>query len=82
VLGPLDPDGVAERTAARIGAAVAIVDVNDLGVAKVLGASPRVAREAVRDALLSNPHGNGDEQTPLVVLSWRGAGPSPLRAAA
>jgi hypothetical protein len=82
VLGPLDPDGVAERIAARIGAGAAIVDVNDLGVAKVLGASRGVARASVRDALLSNPHGNGDEQTPLVVLSWRGAGRSPLEAAA
>jgi hypothetical protein len=82
VLGPLDPGGVAERIAAAAGAGAAIVDVNDLGVAKVLGASRGVARESVRQALLSNPHGNGDEQTPLVVLSWRGAGPSPLGAAA
>jgi hypothetical protein len=82
VLGPLDPDGVAERIAAHVGAGTAIVDVNDLGVAKVLGASPGVARDAVREALLSNPHGNGDEQTPLVVLCWRGAGRGPLRAAA
>ena len=82
VLGPFDPDGVAERIAARIGAGAAVVDVNDLGVAKVLGASRGVVRERVRDALLSNPHGNGDEQTPLVVLSWRGDGASPLRTAA
>ncbi|MGP6189988.1 MAG: coenzyme F420-0:L-glutamate ligase [Vulcanimicrobiaceae bacterium] len=82
VLGPVDPDGVAARIAARAGAGVAVVDVNDLGVARVLGASPGVAREVVSHALLSNPHGNGDEQTPLVVLSWRSAGRSPLGTAA
>ena len=27
-----------------------------------------------RRALLDNPHGNGDEQTPVVVLKWRGDG--------
>jgi F420-0:gamma-glutamyl ligase len=82
VLGPRDPDGVAERVAAAAGAGAAVVDVNDLGVVKVLGASCGVARERVRDALRSNPHGNADEQTPLVVLSWRGEGPNPLRTAA
>jgi hypothetical protein len=39
-------------------------------------------RERVRAALEANPHGNGDEQTPIVVLAWRGAGPSPLTGAA
>ena len=34
----------------------------------------------VEQALLDNPHGNGDEQTPLVVLNWRGAGENPLNA--
>jgi hypothetical protein len=82
VLGPLDPDGVAEAIAGRCGAQVAIVDVNDLGIAKVLGASHGVARERVREALLANPHGNGDEQTPIVVLAWRGAGRTPLLEAA
>ena len=36
------------------------------------------ASRAIERALRSNPHGNGDEQTPIVVLAWRGAGPSPL----
>jgi len=78
VLGPLDPGGVAAAIAQRTGAHAAIVDVNDLGVAKILGASSGVADDAVRDALLGNPHGNGDEQTPIVVLGWRAGGRSPL----
>lgn len=82
VLGPADPDRVATELAAALDLHVAIVDANDLRRAKTLGASPRVVREAVERALLGNPAGNGDEQTPLVILAWRGAGPHPLVAAA
>ena len=55
-----------------------MVDANDLGIVNVLGASAGVNRGAVALALRANPHGNGDEQTPIVVLAWRGAGPTPL----
>jgi F420-0:Gamma-glutamyl ligase len=82
VLGPEDPEGVAAQLGARLGTHAVIVDANDLGIAKILGASPGVARDRVRAALESNPHGNGDEQTPIVVLTWRGAGASPLAGAA
>jgi hypothetical protein len=82
VLGPADPDGVCADLRARLGYSFAIVDANDLRRAKALGVSPDLVRENVELALLANPHGNGDEQTPLVVLAWRGSGPSPLRAAA
>jgi F420-0:gamma-glutamyl ligase len=78
VLGPKDPDGAAHAIAAATGAHAVIVDANDLGVAKVLGASERVNRTAVEEALVRNPHGNGDEQTPIVVLAARGGATSPL----
>ncbi len=78
VLGPSEPDRVATELAAALDLHVAIVDANDLHRAKALGASPLLDREAVERALLGNPHGNGDEQTPLVVLAWRGEGPNPL----
>ncbi len=71
VLGPERPDAVAAEIAARCGARVAIVDANDLGTAAVLGASAGVDRKAVAAALRNNPHGNGDEQTPIVVLADR-----------
>ncbi len=54
---------------------------DDLEKAKVLGASSGLHRANVERALLSNPHGNGDEQTPVVVLKWRAQGPNPLFAA-
>ena len=78
VLAPREPDTVATAIAERAGAGCAIVDANDLKKAKVLGASPGVDRANVEFALLDNPHGNGDEQTPVVVLKWRAEGKSPL----
>jgi F420-0:gamma-glutamyl ligase len=71
VLAPRDPDGVCETITAVTGVACAIVDANDLEKAKVLGASAGVDRALVEQALLDNPHGNSDEQTPIVVLKWR-----------
>jgi hypothetical protein len=82
VLGPAEPDRVSAELAAALDLHIAIVDANDLRRAKALGASPRVVREAVESALLGNPAGNGDEQTPLVILAWRGAGANPLVRAA
>jgi F420-0:gamma-glutamyl ligase len=78
VLAPREPDAVCECIASATGAGVAIVDANDLEKAKVLGASSGVDRTMVERALLDNPHGNGDEQTPIVVLKWRASGENPL----
>lgn len=78
VFAPREPDAFARSVFDRIGAACAVVDANDLERAKVLGASPGVDRAGIENALLDNPHGNGDEQTPVVVLKWRGTGPNPL----
>jgi F420-0:gamma-glutamyl ligase len=80
VFAPRDPDNFASAVAAQIGVACAVVDANDLGKAKVLGRSDGVRDEAVTAALLDNPHGNSDEQTPLVVIKWRGSGDNPLLA--
>jgi F420-0:Gamma-glutamyl ligase len=78
VLAPRNPDGVSTTVFERTGSGCAIVDANDLEKAKVLGASPGVDRASVERALLDNPHGNGDEQTPIVVLKWRGTEANPL----
>ena len=78
VFGPDDPDAFATACAEQLGCGCAIVDVNDLRKATVLGASPNVARERLTTALLDNPHGNSDQQTPIVVFKWRGEGANPL----
>jgi UDP-N-acetylmuramoyl-tripeptide--D-alanyl-D-alanine ligase len=77
VLGPHDPQAVAEQIAAACGAHAAIVDANDLHKVEVLGASAAVERDAVRSSLHDNPHGNSDQQTPIVVLKYRPAAGSP-----
>jgi F420-0:gamma-glutamyl ligase len=82
VLGPDDPAGVARAIAAAAGAHAVVVDANDLGRANVLGASAGVDAASVAAALRANPHGNGDEQTPVVVLAWRSTRPNPLLQAA
>ena len=78
VFAPQNPDAFSQSVYERTGAACSVVDANDLEKAKVLGASTGVNRANVETALLSNPHGNGDEQTPIVVLKWRGTGANPL----
>jgi hypothetical protein len=82
VFGPHDPDGWCAALQTQLGFGFAIVDANDLRRAKALGISPGLSRANVEMALLANPHGNSDEQTPIVVLTWRGDGPNPLREAA
>jgi hypothetical protein len=82
VFAPREPDTFAQSVYERTGVACVVVDANDLEKAKILGASTGVNRANVEYALLDNPHGNGDEQTPIVVLKWRSAGASPLLEAA
>jgi len=78
VFAPQNPDAFAQSVFERTGVGCTVVDANDLEKAKVLGASSGVNRRNVECALLSNPHGNGDEQTPIVVLKWRANGSTPL----
>lgn len=78
VFAPQNPDAFAQSLFERTNIAACVVDANDLEKAKVLGASAGVDRRTVELALLSNPHGNGDEQTPIVVLKWRSPQASPL----
>ncbi len=78
VLAPREPDAFSQSVYERTGSGCVVVDANDLQKAKVLGASVDVDRANVESALLDNPHGNGDEQTPIVVLKWRTGGRNPL----
>ncbi len=69
MLGPAGPDDAAAALASHVGAPVAIVDANNINV-EVLGTSPAfpVDRATVREALLDNPLGQHDEQTPIIVV--------------
>ena len=68
ILGPSSPDKVAKHIKDSIGVDVAVVDVNDLGRVDVLGITDSTALDWVSRALASNPLGNDDQQTPIVIL--------------
>lgn len=67
IKGPKDPHGVARRLAEALGCKAAVVDCNDIDSA-VLGHSAEVDARVLRLALLDNPLGQSDEQTPLGIL--------------
>ena len=77
VFGPEKPAQAAAAMASACGAHVAIVDANDLAKVEILGASAGVNADAVAACLRQNPHGNSDEQTPIVVLKYRPQSGSP-----
>ncbi len=68
VLGPENPQQVVDRIAKETGLAAAIVDVNDLRAVKVLAASAGVSTSFLEQALIRNPAGNANEQTPVVLI--------------
>lgn len=80
VLGPKDPHIVAQTIAQACGSHACVVDANDLGKAQVLGASIGVRSDLVRMCLLSNPAGNADQQTPIVLLKYRPESGAPARS--
>ncbi|MEM0979700.1 MAG: F420-0:Gamma-glutamyl ligase [Cyanobacteria bacterium P01_H01_bin.58] len=68
VLGPESPQTVVEEIRAATGLEAAIVDVNDLQAVKILAATKDVDAGVLTQALIDNPAGNADEQTPLVLI--------------
>ena len=68
IMGPKDPDIVAESLYQATRIPVAIVDVNDIGGSWVVGASDGVDRPLVEAALKDNPLGQGAECTPMGLL--------------
>lgn len=68
VMGPKEPQGVVDRIKAATGVEAVIADVNDIGKVDILAATDGVDREMLSSYLKDNPHGNDDQQTPIVVL--------------
>jgi hypothetical protein len=68
VLGPENPQRVVDQIQQETGLSVAIVDVNDLRAVKVLAATADIRPGLLAQALISNPAGNADEQTPVVLI--------------
>jgi hypothetical protein len=72
VLGPDKPEQVVDKIKEKTGLSAAIVDVNDLKAVKILAATPNLSMELLTQALRSNPAGNADEQTPIVLIRPQG----------
>lgn len=69
VYGPKDPVKVAEAIRARLGCyGAAVADVNDLKRAAVLGVSAGIDPKDLSRILIDNPFGNGNQQTPIVII--------------
>ncbi len=71
ILGPKMPNQVARQIWRRTGLRVLILDVNDRGSVDVLGSSLPLTQKqenAVKELLRSNPFGNDDQKTPLVII--------------
>ena len=68
VMGPLNADLFCKEVSNYLNIDVAVVDVNDLGGVKVLASSNKTVNKILKRNLISNPAGNGDEKTPIVLI--------------
>ncbi|MGJ3250712.1 MAG: F420-0:Gamma-glutamyl ligase [Elainellaceae cyanobacterium] len=68
VLGPDHPLQVVNQIQQETGLSAAIVDVNDLKAVKILAATSDLSLSFLEQALITNPAGNADEQTPVVLI--------------
>ena len=68
VMGPLNAELFCKEVSKYLNIDVAVVDVNDLGGVKVLACSNKKVNKILKRNLISNPAGNGDEKTPIVLI--------------
>tara|TARA_B100000945_G_C19873934_1_gene364077 strand:- start:83 stop:475 length:393 start_codon:yes stop_codon:yes gene_type:complete len=68
VMGPLNADLFCKEVSKYLKVDVAVVDVNDLGGVKVLASSNKEVNKILKKSLKTNPAGNGDEKTPIVLI--------------
>ncbi len=68
VLGPANSQEIVDRIQRETGLSAAIVDVNDLKAVKILAATADVSERFLKQALITNPAGNANEQTPVVLV--------------
>ena len=68
VLGPEHSQRLVDQIFQETGLQAAIVDVNDLKAVKILAATANTDQQLLTQALIDNPAGNADEQTPVVLI--------------
>ena len=67
-LGPKETQIFCIKASKELNINVAVVDVNDLGRVKILSTNSANNTEIIKRALISNPAGNANQQTPLVLI--------------
>jgi len=71
-LGPADSEAFVRKVEEKFGLGAAVVDVNDLSkktkLLTILAATERLDRRLLYKALLPNPAGNDEQQTPFVLI--------------
>ncbi|MGC1307690.1 MAG: F420-0:Gamma-glutamyl ligase [Phormidesmis sp.] len=72
VLGPAHAQRLVDSIYQATGLKAAIVDVNDLKAVKILAATANTDQQLLVQALIDNPAGNADEQTPVVLIRPKG----------
>lgn len=68
VLGPSQSQQLVDQIYKETGLQAAIVDVNDLKAVKILAKTAQTDEQMLVQALIDNPAGNADEQTPVVLI--------------
>lgn len=68
VLGPARADEVVQRIRRELGVEAAVIDANDLGKVYIVACTSGVDRNKLEEVFRTNPWGNANEQTPLMVL--------------
>lgn len=68
ILGPKEPAVVVHSIQEATGAEAVIADVNDLKCVDILAATSPESECIAKEALVNNPFGNDDQQTPIVVI--------------
>lgn len=68
ILGPKNPKEITDNIYKKTGVTTVIADINDIRCVDILAISGVTSENQMVDILKSNPLGNDDQQTPIVVL--------------
>jgi len=68
ILGPKNPNSLAESILQATGCPAAIMDINDIGGSRVLGASENIDIPLLEEIMCDNPMGQADECTPICLV--------------
>lgn len=73
ILGPREPEKIVSAINKISGREAVIADVNDIKCVDILAATSLQSAEVAKRALIDNPFGNDDQQTPIVVIKSKEA---------